>query len=521
MIVETKEHCERRVLTCGLPLSERMISLVWPIRTYRDAEEGARLKMVELGFIDARLTNNGPDGGVDIVASNAVAQVKAQVNPVGAAVVQAIYGIACSQASQALCFSLAGFTDSAATFADRAGVAIFTFDLSGQALALNRAALAMERLTSSRRWNQGAPIDPVWSVALGDEILDVSVADWGVLCLCEASLVGLDRTGRSLFDVDVPRQPPDADIPSLRYCSTPGAAFAVLWRRQSGRLITNELVRCLPDGRVQYQSLGIGLSRLVFEPGRFLLRDPGSEAVYYLMNSDEVLAVQSELPPALMMWFPIAHLAVAGAQMLEVSPVIDGKIVVRVREPVRQVSRPTFLGPKVQSIVAKTYWTTVVPCGEGEYVVGPLPMGGIVVVGAGSHDRTYVHGIRIHDGEVAWKSDRLSEVIGLFALGEDEVLVVRTQSNMRLRARDGVALGELALPDLNSQEIRVAVDGKTIVSWAQDRSTVGIQELKDERDERLLELRSQPETLSVRDGILATGSGSTLDVYSVGPKRHR
>lgn len=89
------------------------------------------------------MTGRGADGGVDVVAAAAVAQVKAEVVPVGAPVVQQTFGIASARGVAGLVFALAGFTPAAVRFAEDAGVALFRFDLQSQVEPVNAAARAL------------------------------------------------------------------------------------------------------------------------------------------------------------------------------------------------------------------------------------------------------------------------------------------------------------------------------------------------------------------------------------------
>ena len=84
-----------------------------PIRNYRDAELAARDWLRSVGFTDADLTGEGADGGVDVRSSNLVAQVKAELKPVGRPVIQQIFGVASAEGSEAACFALSGFTSEA------------------------------------------------------------------------------------------------------------------------------------------------------------------------------------------------------------------------------------------------------------------------------------------------------------------------------------------------------------------------------------------------------------------------
>lgn len=95
--------------------------------TWEQAEREAWMWMRRHGFRDAQLTTRGADGGVDIRARKAVAQVKATAKPVGRPAVQNIYGIADREKKKrALVFSLNGYTDPAIDWADDAGVALFS-----------------------------------------------------------------------------------------------------------------------------------------------------------------------------------------------------------------------------------------------------------------------------------------------------------------------------------------------------------------------------------------------------------
>lgn len=110
------------------------------IREARDAERAACSWMQVHGFPDARLTAAGRDGGVDVSASGAVAQVKAEVAPVGAPIVQQLAGIAAVDGRTGMVFSLGGFTPAATEFAERAKIALFRFDLQGDVEPSNASA---------------------------------------------------------------------------------------------------------------------------------------------------------------------------------------------------------------------------------------------------------------------------------------------------------------------------------------------------------------------------------------------
>lgn len=120
----------------GYPL----VFVGYTIRNFRDAEEAARLHLMSLGHTDAKVTADGPDGGVDVRTATAVAQVKLQGSPVGAPIVQQIFGVAKSEGKEAACYALDGYTREAVLFANRTGTALFKFDYEGDAEPVNEIA---------------------------------------------------------------------------------------------------------------------------------------------------------------------------------------------------------------------------------------------------------------------------------------------------------------------------------------------------------------------------------------------
>lgn len=136
------------------------------IRTSKDAELAARDWFLALGFTDAYvLPGAGPDGGVDVVSSAAVAQVKATVGPAGRPIIQQIYGIASHESKQAVVFSIGGFTPEAVDWANSARVSLFQLDLSGDTTPANRLAteliaaaeLRAARAKTYQRWEELEP----------------------------------------------------------------------------------------------------------------------------------------------------------------------------------------------------------------------------------------------------------------------------------------------------------------------------------------------------------------------------
>lgn len=110
------------------------------IRSPRDAELAARDWMHFLGYADARVTTGGPDGGVDVKSSRAIAQVKATSTVVGSPVVQQLVGVAEVEGKAGMLFSLAGYSQRAIHWAKRSGIALFRLDLSGNLAPINERA---------------------------------------------------------------------------------------------------------------------------------------------------------------------------------------------------------------------------------------------------------------------------------------------------------------------------------------------------------------------------------------------
>jgi hypothetical protein len=103
------------------------------------AEESAAAFMRVAGFRDAACTVGGADGGLDIVATDAAAQVKAQSAPVGRPDVQRLCGAAHCYPNR-LFFSGSGYTNAAKVYADQASVALFTLDADLAPIAVNGLA---------------------------------------------------------------------------------------------------------------------------------------------------------------------------------------------------------------------------------------------------------------------------------------------------------------------------------------------------------------------------------------------
>ncbi|WP_158778754.1 restriction endonuclease [Streptomyces cellulosae] len=133
------------------------------IRTWQDAELAAVDHMRNLGFTDARVTGDGADGGIDVIARDAVAQVKHYSQPIGVGPIRELRGVA-DPHHHLLFYASGGYTATARQFADERRVALFSLLELGHITPLNDAA---DRLSarqppttgwswSTPGWNQAA-----------------------------------------------------------------------------------------------------------------------------------------------------------------------------------------------------------------------------------------------------------------------------------------------------------------------------------------------------------------------------
>ncbi|WP_280470633.1 restriction endonuclease [Nocardia farcinica] len=124
------------------------------IRTPQEAERNAAARMREMGFADAAVTAGGADGGVDVRASRAIAQVKWRGGMVSRPEVQKLFGARGSDyGKQLLFFAASDYSQHAVAFADTEGIALFVYEPDGCLAARNRhgAALLSHSATSGRQ----------------------------------------------------------------------------------------------------------------------------------------------------------------------------------------------------------------------------------------------------------------------------------------------------------------------------------------------------------------------------------
>lgn len=112
------------------------------IQSERAAEQIAAHAMRQMGFSDAVETPVGPDGGIDVQATGAIAQVKWRSAQTGRQDIQALVGArGLEHHLELLFFSASGFSAKAVAYATLMGVALFTFDVRGNLTPVGPAAV--------------------------------------------------------------------------------------------------------------------------------------------------------------------------------------------------------------------------------------------------------------------------------------------------------------------------------------------------------------------------------------------
>jgi hypothetical protein len=110
------------------------------VGSWQAAEEFAAWHMRSLGFADARVTNAGADGGIDVISSRAVGQVKHyETTAVGRPAIQQLRGAA-HGIEWALFYTRSGYTAGAISYAGGVHVALFTYADDGTVHGANDMA---------------------------------------------------------------------------------------------------------------------------------------------------------------------------------------------------------------------------------------------------------------------------------------------------------------------------------------------------------------------------------------------
>jgi hypothetical protein len=121
------------------------------IDSWETAEANAAAWMQWWGHPDAVVTPSGTDGGVDVRASRALAQVKYEAHQVGRPALQRLVGSRPRAGQQQLFFfSGAGFSDPAIAYADDWDIALFKYALNGSMIPLNTAGRRLLRAVADR-----------------------------------------------------------------------------------------------------------------------------------------------------------------------------------------------------------------------------------------------------------------------------------------------------------------------------------------------------------------------------------
>lgn len=111
------------------------------IRSWQDAEINAATWMRHWGHADAAVTSGGPDGGVDVRSSRALAQVNCLAAAVGRPDLQRLAGAGVGEPDKALFFfSGSDYTATAREYADATGMALFAYSFDGSMEPLSASA---------------------------------------------------------------------------------------------------------------------------------------------------------------------------------------------------------------------------------------------------------------------------------------------------------------------------------------------------------------------------------------------
>ncbi|MFE7720130.1 restriction endonuclease [Nocardia rhizosphaerihabitans] len=110
------------------------------IRTPRQAELNAAEVMKRLGYVDATATEVGADGGIDIRARGALAQVKWKGAAAGRPDLQRLVGARGHGTEQLYFFAATAYSRPAVDYANDMGIILYLYDLTGGASPVSRTA---------------------------------------------------------------------------------------------------------------------------------------------------------------------------------------------------------------------------------------------------------------------------------------------------------------------------------------------------------------------------------------------
>lgn len=151
-----------------------MTSWEYARRVVSDAEDAELLAsryMRRLGLSDAQVTPRGADGGIDVRASHALAQVKFRANVTSRPDLQRLFGARGHATHLDLYFfSQTGYSSQALNYADDMGMLLFEYDVTGEVRPVNaparqavRRALERERAAQNavRPPTEARPLPPI------------------------------------------------------------------------------------------------------------------------------------------------------------------------------------------------------------------------------------------------------------------------------------------------------------------------------------------------------------------------
>lgn len=137
--------------TPSAELGRKPATAAWPFRTspinsWQEAEANAAKWMRAWGFTNSKVTPGGPDAGVDVRGSGAIAQVKFRTTKPGRPALQLLVGSHSRAAPEAmLFFSRSGYAKTAVEFAGAWNIALFSYDETGTPFPENKAARSLCR----------------------------------------------------------------------------------------------------------------------------------------------------------------------------------------------------------------------------------------------------------------------------------------------------------------------------------------------------------------------------------------
>jgi hypothetical protein len=122
--------------------------------SHAGAEHLVAMWMRHLGVLDAVVTPLSGDGGIDVVSSDFVAQVKNLTGFVPVQDVRALFGVAASESKRGLLFTSGAVTTEGLAFADRVDMALIRYDaIAGTLEGLNEIGVRAVERSIAEAWS--------------------------------------------------------------------------------------------------------------------------------------------------------------------------------------------------------------------------------------------------------------------------------------------------------------------------------------------------------------------------------